>query len=60
MDEIYLTRGVRYAVFPRTDSAALFNSRLDTALFFSRFIKHIRKEVSGIPYILQTEKMGHR
>ena len=60
VDEIYLSRGVRYAVFPRTDSASLFLSRLDMALSFSRFIKHIRKEVSTIPYILGTEKMGHR
>lgn len=60
VDEIYLSRGVRYAVFPRTDSASLFLSRLDTALSFSRFIKHIRKEVSTIPYILGTEKTGHR
>lgn len=60
MDKIYLTRGVRYAVFPRTDSAALFNPGLDTVLSFSRFIKHIRKDVSAIPYCFQTEKMGHR
>lgn len=57
MDEIYLVRGVRYAIFPRVDCAALLKPRLDTPLVFSRFMKHIRKKVSAIPYISQIGKM---